>query len=431
MWISISPIRKVCLLLAIILWLPVAGPATAETVDELRDKALAAFEGADYPTAIDYLKRALAEAPDDAEIYYYLGYFTHYLCYDSVPLSGFGRDKSDEVLGYLRRAVELDPSLGNAYYFIGAEYGARARDEMQAGNSAGAAEQFRRGREKGGFPDWMVEFGRNLLKSCARDAILFTGGDADANAVEYLQVVEKYRTDVTVIPMALLNRPWFVLLLRDGLDGAVRAAPISWSREQIMKMRPYKWQTRTIRIPIAEETRAEYGTDQTAFEWELTADECGGEPTGHLDAGRAILADIFITNRFERPVYFSTGCSPNVWAAWQSHMQLSGIAYHFLPIEAAPDIDVESTTGLLMDEHNFDALPSIRDHDMPRVSGVLNNYRGSYLRLAFVYIQNDNAPSVEALLNAMRDNVPEEAVPIPEGMRGTIAKLEQWVSQER
>jgi len=428
MWISI---RKFLLVLPVVLWSPASVPATEDAVEELKNKALTAFKSADYPAAIEFLQQALSKAPDNAEVYYYLGYFTHYLCYDSVPLSGFGRDKSDEVLGYLRRAVELDPGFGNAYYFIGAEYGGRARDQLQGGDAAGAAEQFRMGREEGGYPDWMLEWGRNLLNSCERDAILITGGDADTNPVEFIQVVEGYRTDVTVIPIALLNRPWFVLLLKEGLAGAVRPAPISWSREQIMKMRPYKWKTNMISVPIAEDVRKRYELDQPSFEWELAADECGGEQTGRLDAGRAVLADIVVTNQFERPIYFSTGCSPAVWLGLESYVQLSGVAQHLLPMEVAESVDVAETRAFLLDEEHFEALPTVRQHDMPRASGVLNNYRAAYIRLAFHYLQNGETASAAALLTAMGSNVPEEVLPIPDGLKETVAKLEQRVIKKR
>ena len=89
-----------------------------DQAETLKEKAIEEFKDANYLGAIEYLQQALAESPKDADIHYYLGYFTHYLCYDSVPLTGFGREKSDEVLRYLQKAVELDRHHANAYYFI-------------------------------------------------------------------------------------------------------------------------------------------------------------------------------------------------------------------------------------------------------------------------------------------------------------------------
>jgi len=83
--------------------------------EDLKSEALEMFKEADYAGAVEILKEAAREFPGDAEVFYYLGYFTHYLCYDSIPLSGYDSDRSDEVLGYLRKAVELRPDYGDAY----------------------------------------------------------------------------------------------------------------------------------------------------------------------------------------------------------------------------------------------------------------------------------------------------------------------------
>jgi hypothetical protein len=75
----------------------------------------------------------------------------------------------------------LDPDLGDACYMIGAEYGARALADLQRGDLAGAAQQYRLGREAGGYPDWMVQAARNVLRSCPPGTLLFVGGDAMAS----------------------------------------------------------------------------------------------------------------------------------------------------------------------------------------------------------------------------------------------------------
>ncbi len=389
----------------------------------LKERAIAAFESANYPAAIELLEQARAASPEDAEIYYYLGYYTHYLCYDSVPLTGFGREKSDEVLRYLEKAVELDPHLGDAYYFLGAEYGARARDEMQRGSAEGAVAELGAGRQAGGYPDWMIEYGRNMLRSCGPNALLFTGGDADTNPVEYLQAVEGYRTDVTVIPLALLDRPWFVALLKTGMTGVLAPAPISWSDEQIASMHPYKWKKNVVRIPVPEDVARVQGSGQTSVEWELSPDLGRGETLGLLSAGRAVFADIVLTNRWERPIYFSLGCPPRAWEGLDANMQQCGIAYRLLPFAPATNGDAEATSALLLDEANFRLLPTLRDSDMPRVSGMLQNYRASFLSLAYQHVQQGEREQAKAVLAAMNKAVPEDILPMSEQYGSALEAL--------
>jgi tetratricopeptide (TPR) repeat protein len=366
---------------------------------ELKRAAMVEFEAGNYPAAIRYLKEAKLSSPGDPEIYYYLGYFTHYLCYDSIPLSGFDLDRSDEVLRYLRRAVELDPEYGNAYYFIGAECGARARIKMTRGDIEGAREEYRRGRSLGGFPEWLIEYGRNILKSCSRNAILFLGGDADTNPVEYLRLVEGYRSDVTAIPVALLNRPWFIKRARDGIPGMLPPAPVSWSDFQIMNMHNYKWKPNQVEVEISREAMAEYGIEKETFCWELEPDLS----EGLLSPGNAALADIIATNRFERDIYFSLACGDI--SGLGENMQLCGLAMKLVPVPApgtAIEVDAPSARKVLLDDDNYSSLPSVPESEMPRVSNILMNYPAALLRLCAYHLrrgEKKNAADIFGLID--------------------------------
>jgi hypothetical protein len=47
---------------------------------------------------------------------------------------------------YLRKSLQLDPTLRDAYSLIGSEYGSRALSQLQAKNANGFIEQLRAGR---------------------------------------------------------------------------------------------------------------------------------------------------------------------------------------------------------------------------------------------------------------------------------------------
>ena len=91
--------------------------------NNLKEKALQEFKNEHYDEAISLLEKALEKTTNDAEIYYYLGFFNHYRAYDSRPLNGYDFSYSAQIFEYLNKAIELNPDYGDAKYFYGDEIG--------------------------------------------------------------------------------------------------------------------------------------------------------------------------------------------------------------------------------------------------------------------------------------------------------------------
>jgi tetratricopeptide (TPR) repeat protein len=412
-------------LAAVMLVLVSVAPLGARSSD-FKEQAKIAYEQEKYPEAIALARQATRENPGDAEAWFLLGWYTHYRAYDSRPWSGFGRATSDTILSYLAQAVNLDPKLGDAFYFIGAEHGARFEQPFCEGNLEQARAELTEARSAGAFPDWMIEYCRNVLRACDQDAILFLTGDLQVNGVRYLQLIEGYRPDVTAVPWPLMDRAGVVLLYKVGIPDALVPAPISWSREQILDIHPCRWRTDTIQIPVASGVLQAAGiaAQDSILSLEVRPDlEAGDRPM--LSSIRALALDIIETNQWRRPVQFALGPTTGI-ADIDSCLQSCGLTQRLLPVRASKrglTVDTLTIKRVLLDSASYRSFATVKDHDMPRVSPILNTYRAGLVELATCYAQSGNRSECCSTLDRMAALLPESVYPMWPDLAAAVKRL--------
>ncbi|TAF65564.1 MAG: DUF2723 domain-containing protein [Cytophagales bacterium] len=229
-----------------------------------------------------------------------------------------------------------------------------------------------------------IDFARNLLNSCAPNAILFTGGDNDTFPLWYIQEVEGVRRDVRVCNLSLLGTDWYIeQMKRDTYES--KALPISLvydnfiqgTNEQIpylqqhpnfnpsdikllqekgMNLYEYfqllknnesvlsvdfgNFKLNTLpskrlvieldKKAIAKQNFVPKGLDslmQDAIIWDLNMDE--------LYKSDLLVLDIIATNAkngWQRPIYFATNLSNANYMGLLEYMQQEGIAYRLMPV---------------------------------------------------------------------------------------------------
>jgi len=380
--------------------------------NSLKEKALEQFKAEHYHEAIATLEEALKTSPNDAEIYYYLGFFSHYIGSDSRIYEGYDKAYSDKILEYLNKAIELKPDYGDAKYFYGAECATRTFVGMQDRNLSDMKYYLMKAYEKGAFPKWLIEFGKNILNSCEPNSILFTAGDADLNVCLYLQVIENYRNDISLMPIGNIDRPWYIQYIKDGLEGATPKVNISLSDKQIMQIRPFKWKPTPIFIKISEKDRNNLNLPSDfKMKWEVIPDlsssrmhsKIEGEEAQertYLSPQRGMLLQIVENNMAQRPIYFTNFSIPMFYGGLENYFQNCGLISKLMPIETKDTSYSIDYTALekLFQENNFVDFHTIKSDMIPRIYKVAYTSYQYYLQsLAEHYKEEGNRKGINEL----------------------------------
>lgn len=375
----------------------------------LKEQALDEFKNEQYDQSIELLEKALEQSPNDAEIYYYLGFFNHYRAYDSRPLEGYDFDYTEKIFDYLDKAIELNPNYGDAKYFYGAECSGNAFLAMQNYDLDKLKYYYQKAYDKGAYPEWLLEFGKNILNSCDKDAILFVGGNADFDVCAYLQLHENYRNDVTVIPIGNIDRPWYVKFLKDGLKGGVTPIEMNLTDNQIYDIHPFKWDTTTVTIPISKSDINKYNTDIN-FNWIVIPDlkserkhsKIKGEKVKYrtyLSPQRAILLQIVENNIKERPIFFSNLANPIFFGGLNEYFSNYGLVSKLTPVKTENTEFENSYSDIenLLQKDNLKDFLTIKKNDIPRISGIVFMYHNSLMKLAEYYKINGKEKGLKDL----------------------------------
>ncbi|MFH1528885.1 MAG: hypothetical protein ABIG69_19960 [Bacteroidota bacterium] len=206
----------------------------------------------------------------------------------------------------------------------------------------------------------------------------------------------------------------------------MKKVPISFSEEQVFDMHPYKWDTLTIEIPISENLKKyfELPSNET-FKWKLEPNLNNGDKK-YLSADKAVLANILKTNRWERPIYFSLGCSPSFFSGLKEYFQLCGLTYKLLPIkteETKYEIDAHKITDVLLDKNNIRNFVDVNKHNMPRASNILNNYYSVLYRLAMFYKEQNQLLKINDVEKYIKENLSSDIFPNSKQILDLINKL--------
>ncbi|MBK8495111.1 MAG: hypothetical protein IPL50_08785 [Chitinophagaceae bacterium] len=250
-------------------------------------KQQAKKETADYSKAFRILTSQVKLNPKNAEFRYFLGYTIDRLnSDDGKGMFLLKKEMTIKASEQFEEVIRLEPFYKGEYFILDpyskltSIWGSLAEAYLNRKLVDSAKWAFSEGKKRGGFIEPILEFNRQLLNSCDKNAILVTYGDNITIPIWYLQTIENFRNDIIVVDANLINTTWYPKYLKSE-----RNLNISLSDSQIDTIDYIPWTSQNVQVVNLKDITQK-------FSWEL-------RPTymdGYILKGDRVLLDIFQQN---------------------------------------------------------------------------------------------------------------------------------------
>jgi tetratricopeptide (TPR) repeat protein len=394
--------------LTFLILLPILISCSTENWESLRTKTEEAFNNGNYAQAIEYLEEAISNEPQNAEAHYYLGQAYRLMVFkDGSMLNKVTTPLTLKSSEHFRKATEITPKytgkkfVVDPYSKIQSIWGALAMTFLYNNNPDSAKWAFEYGQSEGGFYPAMMEFNKNIMASCEKNAILFTNGDNDTFPMWFLQLVEKYRTDITVINLSLLNVSWYIQQLKNSYPFGENNLFVNLTDADIDSLRPIYWEDGKVTIPVKHDPLNKEGK----IEWRV-------KPTVENKAIRVqdiMLMDIIRANDWNRPIYFTTTVSEGNRIGLDNFLAPEGLVGRLCSHECK--VSPEKIYSNLAEVYTYDGVNDKHINDVEEVASMYQNYRHAFIHLVWQYEDAGEKKRAVETLNLMDEKLPETLLP--------------------
>ncbi len=358
-------------------------------------------EKPDYSTAYRILKNQVKQYPNNAELHYFFGYTIDRMnAFDGSTMFELKKEKTLQASAHFETVNKLEPVykgeivILDPYAKLSSVWGSLAQAYLFRKLKDSAAWAFKEGKKRGAFIEPVLEYNRQLLNSCAKNAILVTFGDNITIPAWYLQEAENYRTDITIVDASLINTSWYSKYLKND-----RGLRIGFSDKEIDSIDYVEFKPRFITI-------SNLNKKEEKFTWEL-------RPTylnNYILKGDRILLNILKENLFNRDIYFSYN-SDSTWNLFlENYFMEDGLVNKIL--KKGTDINaVADSVSVNLKNYTIDKLSTAEITKSKDAIQLLNTYRWMYYTNIVRLLNNKQKRKAGRLKDEMLIKFPEEKLP--------------------
>jgi len=253
---------------------------------------------------------------------------------------------ADSALMFYKLADKLRPSIREKKFqftvhnMIGHLFGSRALWYLREGKFDEARKEMIEGMNQGGFTPAQIEVCRLMLDLCDSNAIFFPAGDDDTFPVMYLQMVEGYRSDVSVLNESLLSMSWYMKMFLGTPHPGFTPVIAQMTKIQIDSLDSADYRETVpdriysdIDIHTKNRLHKELGID-IPDKAELCFPVYEKYSKGYYSYGtHKAIAAILLANKWKRPVYFGNGGLESFLKCTHVAFRKDGLIDELLPID--------------------------------------------------------------------------------------------------